>query len=660
MTSPAPPLPIVLGTAGHIDHGKTSLVRALTGIDTDRLAIEKARGITTELGFARLELGGPGGRRIAVVDVPGHERFVKSMVAGAAGLDLVCLAIAADEGVMPQTREHLDICELLGVRRGLIALTKRDLVDDEWLAMVAQDVREAVAGTFLEGAPIVGISTKTGAGLDELRAAIAAQLDALPPRTPAGVFRLPIDRVFTMKGFGTVVTGTILGGAVAIGDELAVIPGGLTARVRGLEVHGEAAPRAIAGHRAALNLGGVATSELARGDLLVHPGRVAASHILDVELRYLPTAPGPLARRAKVLVHHGASQVLATLVLVEPTGPRPAPPPRAAAPGAAAPAAGLEPGGTALAQLRLDATTPLGALPGDRFIVRGFVATATHGSTIGGGRVIRVLAPRARKGAAHARTVASLAAARADQRLALDVQAAAFAGLGLADLARRLGAPAAALAEPLAALVAAGELLATGDGDHAHYLHARAVVELEARIAALVAAAPEGLPREELRTQLPAALPARAFDAVIAGLERRGGIAADGDRVRKAAAPARPQPSPIEARIAAQFRAWALEPLRPKEVAAALGLPEAQVKPAIERLLAGKQLVRIKPDLLVHAEAIAELRARLIAFLEEHKTIDAQQWKDLTGASRKFTIPIAEYFDAEKLTLRVGDVRRRR
>jgi len=498
----------------------------------------------------------------------------------------------------------------------------------------------------------VPVSTKTGAGMDDLLATIAAQLAALPPRTTDGVFRLPIDRVFTMKGFGTIVTGTILGGAVAIGDELAVLPGGRVARVRGIEVHGAAVERAIAGHRAALNLGGVAVDELDRGDLLAHPGRVAASHIIDVELRYLPTAPGPLPRRSKVLVHHATSQVLATLVLV---GAEPG-----SGGGLGATGSGLPPGKTALAQLRIDAATPLAALPGDRFIVRGFVATATHGSTIGGGRVIRVLAPRARRGAAHAEAVASLAAARPGQRIALDVQAAAFAGMGVGDLVRRLGAPAATLAGPLAQLAASGELLVTGEGEHAHYLHARAVAELEAKIAALLGAAPDGLPREELRTQLPAALPARAFDAVIAGLERRSQLAADGDRVRKAAAPARAALSPVEARIIEQLRAWALEPLRPKEIAPALGLPEPQVKAALDRLIAAKQLVRVKPDLFVHADVVAELRARLIAFLDEHKTITAQQWKDLTGASRKYTIPLAEHFDAEKLTLRVGEIRRRR
>ena len=628
--------PIVLGTAGHIDHGKTSLVRALTGIDTDRLPVEKARGITTELGFARMDLGA---RRIAVVDVPGHERFVKSMVAGATGLDLVVLVIAADEGVMPQTREHLDICELLGVRRGLVALSKRDLVDDEWLAMVTADVRAAVARTFLADAPIVPLSTKTGDGLDDLRTAIARAIDELPPRRTTGVFRLPIDRVFTLKGFGTIVTGTVLGGEVAVGDELVVIPSSLTTRVRGIEVHGGAVERAVAGHRAAINVGNLAVEDLARGDLLVHPGRVAASHILDVEFRHLVTAPAPLGPRTKVLVHHGTTQVLATLALVGETT--------------------LAPGSTALAQLRVDATTPLGALPDDRFIVRGFVTTSTHGSTIGGGRIIRVLAPKARKHTQHAQTVASLASARLDQRIALDVRTSAFAGLSLADLVRRLGVPAAALADPLATLVAGGELLVTGEGEHAHYLHAQAVAETENRLLAKLSTA-DSLSREELRTQLSPALPVRAYEAIVANLERRGVVVVESDRLRKSTAPARTALSPIETRLAEQLKAWRLEPLRPKEIPAALKITDAQLKAALDRLVAAKLAVRIKPDLFMHADIVSELRTKLLGFLEEHKTIDAQQWKDLTGASRKYTIPLAEYFDAEKVTLRVGDVRRKR
>jgi selenocysteine-specific elongation factor len=637
--------PIVLGTAGHIDHGKTSLVRALTGIDTDRLPVEKARGITTELGFARLDLPTQQGeRRIAVVDVPGHERFVKSMVAGATGLDLVCLVVAADEGVMPQTREHLDICDLLGVRRGLIVLTKRDLVDDEWLAMVTADVRAAVAGTFLAEAPIVPVSTKTGAGLDDLRAALATAIDALPPRAQTGVFRMPIDRVFTVKGFGTIVTGTILGGEVAVGDELAVLPGTLTTRVRGIEVHGGAVERAIAGHRAAINLGGIAVDDLARGDLLAHPGRVEPSHILDVELSYLRTAPGPLHARTKVLVHHGTAQVLATLQLVGRTD--------------------LAPGSTAIAQLRIDASTPLAALPGDRFIVRGFVTNKSYGSTIGGGSIVRVLAPKARAGgAAHADTVAQLAqlGRRGLQRIPLDVKHAASAGLAIPDLVHRLGVPASALTETLAAFVASGELLVTGAGEHAHYLHAATVAELEAQIAKHLAASPDGIAREELRTQLPSSLPARAYDAILAGLEARGLLSSEADRVRRVSPSAKaPTLSPVETKILARLEADGVEPLRPKDLATTLNIPGAQVDAALYRLVGLKLVARLKPDLMMHASVVATLRTKLVAFLDAHGTIDAQQWKDLTGASRKFTIPLAEYFDAEKLTLRVGDVRRRR
>jgi selenocysteine-specific elongation factor len=629
--------PIVIGTAGHIDHGKTSLVRALTGIDTDRLPVEKARGITTELGFARLDLGE---RRVAVVDVPGHERFVKSMVAGATGLDLVVLVIAADEGVMPQTREHLDICDLLGVRRGIVALTKRDLVDDEWLAMVSADVRAALAGTFLAEAPLVPVSTKTGDGLDSLKTELVKQIDALPPRSATGVFRLPIDRVFTVKGFGTITTGTVLGGEIAVGDELTVIPSGLSARVRGIEVHGTAVERASAGHRVAINVGGVAVSDLARGDMLVHPGKVAGSHILDVELRLLRGA-APLAARSKVLVHHGTAQVLATVALVGKTQ--------------------LAPGETGLAQLRLDRETPLGALPDDHFIVRGFVATAEAGSTIGGGRIVRVLAPRARKGEEHARVVTAIASARLDERALLDVQTAAAAGRSVDDLVRRLGVPAGELAAALGKLVATGDLLATGEGDHVHYLHAQIVATLEKKIVELLIN-PDGLAREELRTQLPAALPARAYDAILAGLERKALVLAAGDRVSRAAPKTAraPELSATEAAVLARLETAGIEPPRPKELPAALGLGEPAVKAALDKLIAQKLVVKVKPDLFMHARTVASVRDKLLAFLAAHGTIDAQQWKDLTGASRKFTIPLAEYFDAEKLTLRVGDVRRKR
>lgn len=622
--------PIVLGTAGHIDHGKTSLVRELTGIDTDRLAIEKARGITTELGFARLDLGD---RRIAVVDVPGHERFVKSMVAGATGLDLVVMVIAADEGVMPQTREHLDICDLLGVRRGLVALTKRDLVEPDWLALVSADVQTAVAGTFLEGARFVAVSTRTHDGLDDLRNELARIVDALPPRASAGLFRLPVDRVFTVKGFGTVVTGTTLGGVVRIGDELEVIPSRLHVRVRGLEVHGVAVDTALAGHRTAINLGGVATTELTRGDVLVHPGRIVGSHIIDAELRLVRGANGPLPTRGTVLLHHATSQHVASYSLLD--------------------GKELSPGATAFAQLRLSRDTPIAALPGDHYIIRGFVASRTGGSTLGGGTIVRVLAPKARDGELHARTVGILASARLEQRIALDVKAAAAAARLRTDLESRLGVTTDALVEPLTALVASGELMTVAD----MYIHAETIAELEQRIAKAIDD-PEGIAREELRTRLPAALPARLYDTILAQLSERGVLIAAAERVRKPAP--RPAISASETALLAKLATTGLEPPRPKELPAMLGLTDAQAKLALDRLIAAKLVVRIKPDLIMHARIVDDIRARLVAFLDAHATIDAQQWKELTGASRKYTIPLAEYFDGEKLTLRIGDVRRKR
>ncbi len=625
-------LPIVVGTAGHIDHGKTALVRALTGIDTDRLAVEKQRGITTELGFAHLDLGG---RRVAVVDVPGHERFIRSMVAGATGLDLVMLVVAADEGVMPQTREHLDVCQLLGVRRGLVVVTKRDLVDDDWLALLDSELAEFVDGGFLEPAPRVAVSTRTGAGLDELRAALTRSIDELPARAANGVFRLPIDRVFTLKGFGTVATGTIASGAVAIGDEVRALPRGVAARVRGLHIHGEAVEHARAGQRCAVNLGGVATDELARGDVLAHPGAVAPTHVIDVRLRHVAAARVPLPGRSKVLVHHGTTQVGATLVLVG--------------------GSSLAPGAEGFAQLRIDRTTPLAAAPGDRFIVRGFQPMANHGTTLGGGEIVRVHAAKARA-ADHAAIVAGFAAARAEERLALEIRAAHAAAPTVAELVRRTGADAAEVSATLALLAASGLVLSAGAGDAAVHLHAAVVASLEQTVLALV-----DLPREELRQKLPTALPARAFDAIVERLIGRGLIEQRGEHLRRATI-TRPEPasSALESELAARFAAWALEPPRPKELAAVLARPEPQVAQALAALHAASLVTKIKPDLYVASSALATLEQRLRAYLGAHREITPQAWKELTGASRKFSIPLAEYFDAQKITLRVGDLRRLR
>lgn len=644
--------PIVLGTAGHIDHGKTALVRALTGIDTDRLKVEKERGITTELGFAHLDLQG---RRYGVVDVPGHERFIKSMVAGAGGLDLVCLVIAADEGIMPQTREHLDICELLGVRRGLIALTKRDLVEEEWIELVSEEIREGLGQSFLGQASIVPVSARTGAGLDALRAELVRLTAALPARDAAGALRLPLDRVFTIRGFGTVVTGTVLGGTIRVGDAVVVHPRGVEAKVRGIEVHGQSADDARAGMRCALNLAGAARDDLRRGDMLSVPGAVAPSHIIDARFRYLKTSKAPLPRRSRILFHHGTAQLMASLVLVD--------------------ADELAPGQEGLVQIRLDINEPAAALPGDRFIARGFVLQEHYGTTIGGGEILRVQAPKARRTAAEAaETLRRMAAAAFDERVALEIKSASFAGMDIAELGRRLGHGHDELRAALDRLVESGEVVradAAGKGGATDGVCCQA--EIFARLEkqalgyldAFHAEHPDkaGMSRQELRSRLPPSLPARLYDILLEALARRGALEADADVVRRARARARQesaQLSPLERAIADRFRAWALTPDRPKDVPAAVAADPKAARAALDRLLKQGVLIKVKPDLYIDAAALGDLRARLAAHLAAHGQITPAEWKTITGVSRKYSIPLAEHFDAEKLTLRVGDIRKRR
>jgi selenocysteine-specific elongation factor len=637
--------PIVLGTAGHIDHGKTALVRALTGIDTDRLKVEKERGITTELGFAHLELDG---RRFGFVDVPGHERFIKAMVAGAGGIDLVVLVIAADEGIMPQTREHLDICELLGVGRGVIALTKSDLVDDDWLALVTEEVRGGLAGSFLAGAPIVPVSAKTGAGLDALRGEIATLAAAISTRPSDGVFRLPLDRVFTIKGFGTVVTGTIVGGSVAVGDAVVVQPRGIEGKVRGLQVHGDAAETATAGLRCAVNVAGVAREDVVRGDWLAHPDVLRPSHLLDARFRYLSTSRTPLARRSRILLHHGTTQVLATLVLVD--------------------ADSLAPGDRALVQLRIDATTPLSALPGDHFIARGFVVQEHYGTTLGGGEIVRVHAPKVRRSAEQAKdAVRAIADAAGAERVALEINSADVAGMPAGELRGRLGLADADLAATVDRLVEAGDVVRCGD----LLCHAEPFARLEKTAIDCVRSFGDSapMPREELRARLPRSTPQRLFDEVVTALVRRGAIEAERDEVRLArrggAAPKRAGLSPLAETVLARFRAWGLTPPRPKDIAAEIGgqsgaVNAAAVKAAIDELLRAGAVARVRVDLYVAADAVAELESKLRAHLDAHGEITPAEWKAITGASRKYSIPLAEYFDQQKLTLRVGDIRKKR
>jgi selenocysteine-specific elongation factor len=633
---------MIIGTAGHIDHGKTSLVKALTGIDTDRLKEEKRRGITLELGFAHLTLDD--GTLAGVVDVPGHERFVKAMAAGAGGVDLAVLVVAADEGVMPQTREHLDICRLLGVKAGVIALTKSDLLaelGEEWLTLVKADLVALTADTFLEGAPVVPCSSKTGVGLPELRASLTRAAQGLPQRPSDGPVFLPVDRVFTIKGFGTVVTGTLLSGTLAVEESAALLPGRPGPfRVRGLQVHGQAAPRVQAGLRTAVNLVGVEPEEIDRGMVLVRAGELPETRMLDVELSLLPAVEEPLPRRRKLLLHLGTAQVEATVALMD--------------------LEKLEPGETGLAQLRLAA--PLAALVGQRFILRGSHALPGRGATVAGGRVLAITPPRRRKGAST--VVAPLLEADAGGHVAWLLRQAGYRGLTQAELFGRSALPPKVLTRTLELLGARGGALLV-DRDKRLYLSSEVFEGLQKRALALLAAfherepMREGLSREELRQRLSPELDPRIFQRVAQALVDTGKAELDKEvmRLKGRGRTLTVSDEGARARVAAELSAAALSPPTFNELAQKLQLPAPRLQELLKVMVVEGAIVRVSDELHFDAGALTGLRERLVAYLREKKEISTQAFKEMVGQSRKFVIPLSEYFDREKVTLRVGEKR---
>jgi selenocysteine-specific elongation factor len=642
---------VVIGTAGHVDHGKTALVRALTGIDTDRLAEERRRGITIELGFAHLALAD--GEVAGVVDVPGHERFVRAMVAGAGGIDLVVLVVAADEGVMPQTREHLDICRLLGVPRGLVAITKSDLLQGlgaDWLPLLEAEVRQAVQGTFLEGAPVVPCSALTGAGLPELRDAIARLARQVPPRPADGPLLLPVDRAFSLKGFGTVVTGTIRSGSVAEGDTVALVPpapGAGPLRVRSVQVHGRAVERALAGQRAALNLPGVEPEAVRRGQALAHPEVVPASPMLDAEVTLLAVAPRPLRHRARLLLHLGTAQVEAVVALLD--------------------RAELQPGATAPAQLRLAA--PVAALPGQRFILRGFATLDGRGATLAGGRVLAVAARRRRRGRPEALAqLEVLARGDDDARVAAVLAMAGPAGLAARALTGRTALAPRELEASLSRLGARGAALLV-DRERRLWVSGAVADDLAARLVAAVEAhhrrepLAAGMGREALRGVLPPVADPRLFARLLARLVEAGELTAGGDSVRRpdhrAAAPGGAGQA-VKERVAEALQAGGLAPPWLSELPAACHATPAEVAAVLKLLAAEGRAVRVSAELWFDAAAVAALRERLVAFLRERRAITTLEFKALVGATRRHVIPLAEHFDRERVTLRVGEARQLR
>jgi selenocysteine-specific elongation factor len=632
---------IVVGTAGHIDHGKSALVQALTGTDPDRLKEEKARGITIDLGFAHAAIGGI---NFAFVDVPGHERFVKNMLAGVGGIDLVVLVVAGDESVMPQTREHFDICRLLHVPAGVIALTKSDLADEDTREIARLEIRELVNGSFLESAPIVPVSARTGAGLDAFRAALVEASRRAGSRSVDAVTRLPIDRVFSMKGFGTVVTGTLVAGTLAIDRELAIVPGGRSVKVRGVQVHGEKRDAAQAGQRAAINLGGVDVDEIARGQNLVTPGAFAESRVVDAAVEVLPSAK-PLRHGARVRFHQGTTEIIARVGVIDPA------------------ATTIESGARGFIRLRLEA--PVVTARGDRYILRAYSPPAT----MAGGVVLDPAPPRGRlrSTAARDRCRALDVDARSD-RAADEIRAAtalvadaAAMGLPIDALVWRVGVDPRALDARVAALVDRRSATRAGD-----VLVAPEILrQLEEAVLAALAdhhrAQPlsDGVPREELRAQRFRRGHQAVFDRALANLSERGLIVL---RDRVALATHRLELSPEEARardaLDRAFRDGGLKPPDLPGLAAAVGASEAVVDRMLKLLQRQKVLVRLD-TLLFHDQALKQLKADVAALKTAGATarIDVAAFKERFGVTRKFAIPLLEYLDRERVTRRAGESR---
>ena len=629
---------VIMGTAGHIDHGKTSLVRALTGIDCDRLGEEKRRGITIELGFAHADL--PDGTRMGIVDMPGHERFVRTMVAGASGIDFVLLVIAADEGVMPQTREHLEICTLLGVKHGLVALTKTDMVDEEMLELAREDVADFLKGTFLESAPIFPVSSMTGEGMDALRSAIVEQ-SRRQPRRRSDLFRLPVDRVFSLKGHGTVITGTLVSGSAKAGDEVELLPGGKTSHIRSIQNHGQSVEMAEAGHRISLNLHGLSVEDISRGDVVTHVGAMRESARWIVELTSLKSSPRGLRHRKEVHFHHSARELSARLYFYDRDR--------------------LEPGQTALAEVHF--SEPVAGVFADRCIVRSFSPLRT----VAGGSILYPLdsAPRrSRISPEMQKKLLALPDTDDAGRISVQLELAGRLGVSLAELSLLTDIAPKSLEKQLQAMSGRG-LVFCWDKEAKSWISASALEELSSKALEAVEAFHKknplqpGMAKGVVLAGMGRSVPPKLAHHVLEKLLRGGKLAADGETLRlpgHKVSLANDQQALCDALLKAH-RESPLVPPNHTELFAALGITSKQAQPMFKLLAADGSLVKIKEDLYFLGEVMEDLRAKVRAWFETHEEISPGDFRDITTISRKNGVALLEHFDKEQITMRVGDKR---
>ncbi len=631
---------IILGTAGHIDHGKTSLIKAVTGINTDRLKEEQIRGITIELGFASMDL--PSGQRLGIVDVPGHEKFVKNMVAGASGIDLVAMVVAADEGVMPQTREHMEICTLLGIRHGLVVLTKTDLVDEEWLELVRDDLKGFVQGTFLEDAPVVPVSSATGEGLPEFVAALDDLSATIPSRTSVGLFRLPVDRVFTMKGFGTVITGTLISGQVRVGEAIMIYPSRIISKVRGVQVHNESVNEAAAGMRTAVNFQGLEKESVNRGHLLSTPDALISSHMVDVWLHYLPSNKKALKNRTRVRFHSGTSEILGNLILLDREE--------------------LSPGETVAAQIRLDATVAL--VRDDRFVIRSYSPVRT----IAGGHVINPI-PRKHKRFRPdvIEGLANLVLWAPEEVVAYHMAESGCQGISFAELRIMTNLPEKQLDQIVQRLLSKKRVIRFDKERQAH-IHQKHFEDLKGQTSDCLGAYHQahplraGMPKQELLSKFPSTVAPKLLNLMLGHMIREKAIVQEEETVRLAGHQVSLAVDQADMRqtILDTYAQGGLTPPYFKDLCKSLGVPPAKGKEVLMLLIDEGEIIKAKEELYFHAPAVDDLRKRTVDFLSAHGEMSPPQFKEIANVSRKYLIPLLEYFDSRNMTIRVGDIRKLR
>ncbi len=610
-------------------------MKALTGIDTDRLKEEKERGITIELGFAPLTL--PSGLRIGIVDVPGHEKFVKHMVAGAWGIDIVALIVAADEGIMPQTREHLDICRLLDVKKGLIVITKIDLADEELLQLVEEEMREFVKGTFLEGAPVIRACSLTGEGIPDVLRSLEKLAQETGERSADGLFRLPIDRVFVMRGFGTVVTGTMVSGRVQVGNTVQILPSGREGKVRGIQVHNQAGKEARAGQRTALNLQGLEKMMIRRGEVVCHPGTIEPTQVLDTELEHLRSSPRPLRNRVQQRFHIGTSLVAARIILLDREE--------------------LKPGEKCMVQLRLE--NPVVALPQDRFVIRGSSVV----QTLAGGVVLNNHPLRHKR--FNPEVIAELKRLRDGNMegvITHHIRESNYGGLSFSELRGRMGSVSPdQLKGMLDGLIQKKEIVAVA-AEGTRYVHRDRYESLKEETLRCLrdfhkkSPMALGLSKEELKTKLPKTMELRLFQLLLQEMIQRDQVILDREKIRLSDHRISAREDVLET-VETAIREGQLAPPTVKEMVDRLSMDQKDLKSYLEVLVDRGKLIRLKGGLYFHQEAILRLKTTLVDFIRAQGEISTSQFKDLTMVSRKFAIPLLEYFDSIKVTIRVGDKR---